>query len=105
MSREAVNRTLTVVTLLTAAWLTLPTGPGILGQDERTIRRVMGPRRLALVVGNNAYGERPLRNARADGAAIHERLEALGFEVADAYDTTIATGDQPAGGRSLGPGR
>ncbi len=89
MPRESVNRTLTVAALLTAAWLALPTGPGILGQDERTIRRVMGPRRQALVVGNNAYAERPLRNARADGAAIRERLEALGFDVAVANDTTL----------------
>ncbi len=37
--------------------------------------------KIALVVGNGAYPEQPLRNTISDASAISQRLKSLGFEV------------------------
>ena len=39
------------------------------------------PRKVALVIGNGAYREAPLKNPRNDARAIADKLVALGFEV------------------------
>lgn len=43
---------------------------------------VSGERRIALVIGNAAYGEAPLRNPVNDARAVSEALKACGFQVA-----------------------
>ncbi len=48
-------------------------------------------RRLALVVGNDAYKLAPLRNARNDARAIASALETLGFEVTRVEDASRQT--------------
>jgi hypothetical protein len=40
-----------------------------------------GPSRVALVIGNSAYQEAPLRNPASDARAMSERLTKLGFQV------------------------
>ena len=47
--------------------------------------------RIALVIGNSAYPEAPLRNPANDARDITARLTALGFEVVSATDTDLAT--------------
>lgn len=53
--------------------------------DERGIKKVgdtLSTRRLALVIGNDAYlGAKPLKNAVADARAVANELEAAGFDV------------------------
>lgn len=44
-------------------------------------RAPMGERRVALVIGNSAYKEAPLRNPVNDARAIAARLRTLGFDV------------------------
>lgn len=46
-------------------------------------------RRVALVVGNNAYVEKPLQNAVRDAKAIDKALRDSGFEVTVALDTSL----------------
>lgn len=46
-------------------------------------------RRLALVVGNNAYPEMPLQNAVSDAKAIDQALRDSGFEVDVVLDATL----------------
>ncbi|MCP4644330.1 MAG: hypothetical protein GY851_28060 [bacterium] len=93
---------LTAAALLAAAWLT--NAPPARAQSDpaasgRAIRHhVMGPRRVALVVGNNAYPRRPLRNARADAEAMTERLRALDFDVRPVYDATLPELEQEIDG-------
>jgi hypothetical protein len=45
-----------------------------------------GPSRVALVIGNGAYGDAPLRNAVNDARSMGARLGALGFHVITAED-------------------
>jgi hypothetical protein len=56
--------------------------PASAATQERRITPVSGERRLALVVGNDAYAASPLRNAVADARAVARLLEdELGFGV------------------------
>ncbi|MBL8221034.1 MAG: caspase family protein, partial [Bryobacterales bacterium] len=51
------------------------------GQDSRDLRYESGNgRRLALVVGNEAYPKWPLRNPVNDARAVEQALRELGFE-------------------------
>lgn len=47
--------------------------------------------RIALVIGNSAYPEAPLRNPANDARDISERLGELGFDVVSATDTDLST--------------
>lgn len=72
--------------LLAAAATGLAMGPLIGAQVPDPARRLPEPagseRRLALVVGNDRYGEfPPLRNAANDARAVGQALKGLGFEV------------------------
>jgi uncharacterized caspase-like protein len=60
-------------------------------QDVRSVSAADSPsgRRLALVVGNDAYPQVPLRNAINDAKAIAQALEAYGFQVDLTFDTTL----------------
>ena len=42
---------------------------------------VTGPRAVALVIGNDAYEQEPLKNARADAEDVADFLETVGFAV------------------------
>ncbi|MBI5331550.1 MAG: SUMF1/EgtB/PvdO family nonheme iron enzyme [Betaproteobacteria bacterium] len=70
-------------------------------QAERTL--VIAPeapateKRVALVIGNSAYVQSPLRNTLNDAVAMAEKLRALGFEVIEKHDLT-----QKQIGRALG---
>ncbi|HEY5761782.1 MAG TPA: caspase family protein [Rhodocyclaceae bacterium] len=46
------------------------------------------PRKVALVVGNSAYAEAPLRNPANDARAMARTLRELGFEVIERVDAT-----------------
>jgi hypothetical protein len=48
-------------------------------------------RRLALVVGNNAYPSAPLRNAVADATAVSAALRGLQFDVTTVTDADLTT--------------
>jgi len=56
----------------------------VLAQDKTpaTVREPLGERRVALVVGNQAYPAAPLKNSVNDARAVAEMLRDLGFEVA-----------------------
>jgi uncharacterized caspase-like protein len=56
--------------------------------QDKTITPVGAGRRLALVIGNNAYPWKPLANPVNDAQAIAKLLPSLGF---DARDITLAT--------------
>lgn len=59
-------------------------------QSPDATRRIplsTGPRRMALVLGNDAYSQMPLRNAVNDANAIGAALEQLGFSVQRAVNT------------------
>jgi outer membrane protein assembly factor BamB len=58
------------------------------GQDRRLVRAEAEGRRLAVVVGNDAYADAPLRNARNDARAMTRALEAAGFRVTLLQDAT-----------------
>ena len=45
-----------------------------------------GALRVALVIGNSAYSDAPLRNPANDARAISRSLEALGFRVTSVID-------------------
>src|SRR4051812_46788879 len=61
-------------------------------QSERRLSTGSGPeRRLALVVGNDAYAEAPLHNARNDARAVAKALEDVGFRVTLVEDATRQT--------------
>ena len=65
--------------------------------DRRLARSATdGERRLALVVGNNAYPSAPLRNAVSDATAVSAALRDVGFDV-----TTIINADQPTFERAV----
>jgi hypothetical protein len=50
-------------------------------QERRLTPVIAGPRRTALVIGNNAYPGRALQNAANDAIAMKDTLAGLGFEV------------------------
>src|SRR5579862_7886551 len=54
----------------------VPAGPQT---DRRIAPAAQGPRRLALIIGNNAYPDRALVNAVNDAQAIKASLDSLGF--------------------------
>jgi len=49
-----------------------------------------GGRRLALVIGNNAYRAAPLRNAVPDAIAVTSALKGLGFDVTGTTDVSLS---------------
>lgn len=49
--------------------------------DDRGIKRNKGEKRLALVIGNGAYPDSPLKNPPNDAKDMGDTLRALGFEV------------------------
>lgn len=88
LSRVAV-RSLTFGVVWSVLWITgsivgaqsAPGGPSLGNQ-------VPSGRRLALVVGNDAYKLAPLGNARNDARAVSRALETLGFQVTRVEDTS-----------------
>ncbi|MGE0746910.1 MAG: caspase domain-containing protein [Rhodospirillales bacterium] len=81
----------TIVAAATAAWLAWV--PDIaLAQSEgrglRVERQPSGPQRIALVIGNGAYAEDPLRNPPADARLIAATLREVGFDVTEKVDLT-----------------
>jgi formylglycine-generating enzyme required for sulfatase activity len=66
-------------------------------QDRRVAPVAQGSRRLALVVGNNAYPGSPLRNAVNDARAVRAALAGVGFEVDLQTDVGMAQLDRAAG--------
>ncbi len=61
-------------------------------QDRRlTVADRPGEHRVALVVGNDAYTDAPLRNARNDARSMARALEGLGFEVTLVENATRQT--------------
>lgn len=69
------------LTLLT----TLLTAPAIAQQPapfrDITVDEMRGERRVALVIGNGAYADAPLRNPVNDARAVAQLLRELGFQV------------------------
>jgi uncharacterized caspase-like protein len=67
---------------------------GAAAADNRALVRTKpdaaatGERRLALVIGNSAYGSAPLRNPVNDATAIARHLRELGFQVLEGTDQT-----------------
>jgi len=81
----------TIVAAAAAAWLAWV--PDIaLAQSEgrglRIERQPPGPQRIALVIGNGAYAEDPLRNPPADARLIAATLREVGFDVTERIDLT-----------------
>src|ERR1700757_1563652 len=68
-------------------WSLLPIFIGVLFAEG------VGPRRLAFVVGNNAYPLAPLRNAVNDAVAISNVLKDHGFTVQRSTDVTLTALD------------
>ena len=58
-------------------------------QDARTLQVSYSSRRVALVIGNNAYPGTPLRNAVNDAQAVARTLKDLGFQVDLATDINL----------------
>ena len=54
-----------------------------------TVNEKTTERRVALVVGNNAYAEGPLQNAARDAKAIDKALRDSGFEVSVLLDANM----------------
>jgi hypothetical protein len=69
MRRRAVALTLALVAAAVAA-----------AQDRR-VQPIVARRQLALVIGNSAYGNRPLANAANDAQTVARRLRELNFDV------------------------
>ncbi len=68
--------------LLTALLLVCWGGVALAQADSRTLKLGTAPeKRIALVIGNSAYAQGPLRNPVNDARAIATRLRTLGFEV------------------------
>ena len=49
----------------------------------------MGGQRIALVIGNETYAERPLQNPVNDAEAVSAKLKTLGFEVTTLKNATL----------------
>ncbi len=71
---------------------------GLCAQDPRTLRPQQAPAqpaekeaRIALVIGNGAYKEAPLRNPPSDAKAMAQALQACGFQVSLLVDADRAT--------------
>ncbi len=64
------------IAMLGLASLTVLSGQ----QDRAFIHPTDGPRRLALVIGNNSYPWAPLTNAASDARSLAKALESAGFE-------------------------
>ncbi len=67
------------------AWLL----PFFLWAQDRALQPIAVQRRLALVVGNGAYSDAPLRNAKPDADAMASSLSRLGFQVERATDVDL----------------
>jgi Flp pilus assembly protein TadD len=63
---------------------------GLLNAQEKRVTPISAPvesgRRVALVIGNNAYPASPLKNAVNDAKAMAAELRAAGFEVIELFD-------------------
>lgn len=78
--------------LLVAVWLAL----GLRAQDSRTLRPQQEPAqpavresRIALVIGNGAYKEVPLKNPVHDAQAMAQALQGCGFQVQVLVDASL----------------
>lgn len=78
--------------LLVAVWLAL----GLRAQDPRTLRPQQEPvqpavreSRIALVIGNGAYKEVPLKNPVHDAQAMAQALQGCGFQVQVLVDASL----------------
>jgi uncharacterized caspase-like protein len=64
--------------------------PGVGAHERRlTLAGAAGERRLAYVVGNDAYAGAPLRNAVADARTMAATLREVGFEVLEATNVDL----------------
>jgi len=85
-----MKRVRTFGAILLAAAMVSSDRPSLDAQDSsRRLTRAgsgEGGRRLALVVGNDAYQSAPLKNARNDAKAVAVALRDLGFAVTEATD-------------------
>lgn len=54
-----------------------------LAQPTRRVEPLNGPRRVALIIGNNAYPWGRLTNAIADARAVKSALRSVGFDAAN----------------------
>jgi uncharacterized caspase-like protein len=59
--------------------------------EPRDTRDLVLERRIAMVIGNNAYGSAPLQNAVADARAVSTTLRELGFAVTLIEDANRST--------------
>jgi hypothetical protein len=75
-------------TVLVGVMTLLLAGSVLATQDRRLTRAETDGRRVALVMGNDAYATAPLRNARNDARAVGAALEELGFTVTLVLDAT-----------------
>lgn len=81
----------TIVAAATAAWLAWVPDMALAqseGRGLRVERQPPGPQRIALVIGNGAYAEDPLRNPPADARLIAATLREVGFDVTEKIDLT-----------------
>jgi hypothetical protein len=63
--------------------------------QERGLRPVSGTqRRVALVIGNNAYPDKPLHNAINDATAVSDVLKRIGFDVETRLNATLLDTDR-----------
>jgi formylglycine-generating enzyme required for sulfatase activity len=65
-------------------------------QDRRIVPPAQGIRRAALVIGNNDYRERPLRNSVNDAQSMNEVLTGLGFNVTMRVNVTMSQFEEAA---------
>src|SRR5919204_4409352 len=71
---------LTLAILATIFAAPVAAQPGVPYRDI-TVDEMRGERRVALVVGNGAYADAPLRNPVNDARAVAQMLRELGFTV------------------------
>jgi hypothetical protein len=92
--------------LLVVLMLALVGAGGVPAQDGGRRGQATGDKRVALVIGNSAYKEAPLRNPVNDARAMADKLRQLGFHVIARENATKAQMEKAVAefGDALGPG-